>query len=449
LGIKAKILAPAIVITLVVAIAIMVTNLLLFSGFVDTSTVDRVNAAALVVNHNLESLKAEARAVSLSMARHPDIIGALQAQDRAGLLAHARALQDVNGVEFCTVTGPDGAVIVRTHELESHGDSVLAQVNIQSAVYGEPITVIEEGSEVRLSVRSGAPVLDSGGAVVGVVSVGFRLDTDTFVDKIKGLMGCETTIVLGSERIATTVVDENGARITGTYADAGIVETVLGGSNYSGRVDIDGNIAVCKYSPIEGPDGRPIGMFFVGQYLEEELRTISAFVQGGSVILILMLAVSTVTILLIVGRIVKPIRAMTAAATALAAGDSELLIELDTKDETRTLADAFNRMLENTRLQVQLVESIAAGDMSITLEPRSEKDQMNRALEKLNATIKAQAAEIRGEHERVKLLMDATPLASRLWNRDYKLIECNEAAVKLFGLESKREYIERYDELSP
>jgi signal transduction histidine kinase/FixJ family two-component response regulator len=93
---------------------------------------------------------------------------------------------------------------------------------------------------------------------------------------------------------------------------------------------------------------------------------------------------------------------MTAAATALAAGDSELVIELDTKDETRTLADAFNRMLENTRLQVKLVESIAAGDMSITLEPRSEKDHMNRALEKLNATIKAQAAEIRSEHEQLE-----------------------------------------------
>jgi signal transduction histidine kinase/PAS domain-containing protein len=46
-------------------------------------------------------------------------------------------------------------------------------------------------------------------------------------------------------------------------------------------------------------------------------------------------------------------------------------------------------------------------------------------------------------------MFDATPLACRLWNRDFELIEGNEAAVKLFGLKDKQEYLDRYFELSP
>ncbi|MCL1941926.1 MAG: ATP-binding protein, partial [Synergistaceae bacterium] len=61
----------------------------------------------------------------------------------------------------------------------------------------------------------------------------------------------------------------------------------------------------------------------------------------------------------------------------------------------------------------------------------------------------AQAAEIREAHNRAKLLLDATPLACRLWNRDFKIFECNDETVKLFGLKDKREFMERYFDLSP
>ncbi len=56
---------------------------------------------------------------------------------------------------------------------------------------------------------------------------------------------------------------------------------------------------------------------------------------------------------------------------------------------------------------------------------------------------------VRTTDEYAKLLLDSTPLCCRLWDRNYNLIECNEAAATLFGLKSKREYIDRYFELAP
>jgi PAS domain S-box-containing protein len=61
----------------------------------------------------------------------------------------------------------------------------------------------------------------------------------------------------------------------------------------------------------------------------------------------------------------------------------------------------------------------------------------------------AEAKKIREADEYMRILLDATPLASRLWDRNFNLIECNEAAVKMFGLKNKREYKDRYFELSP
>jgi len=58
------------------------------------------------------------------------------------------------------------------------------------------------------------------------------------------------------------------------------------------------------------------------------------------------------------------------------------------------------------------------------------------------------AAKNRAE-ERTKIMLDATPLCANFWNSDFKLIDCNKEAIKLFGLSSKQEYIENFFKLSP
>ncbi len=447
--IKTKILLPTIALTLLVTAAILFSNIALFSSFVDESTVKEVNVATNVAINSLDSLKAQATAASLNIAGDHEILAALTENDRESLLARARALQNETGAGFCTITDAEGTVIVRTHEPEKFGDSITSQVNIHSAMHGEAMTVIEEGSVIRLSARAGTPIFDDSGAVAGVVSAGYRLDTGEYVDTLKEILGCEITVVLDDERIATTILNEDGTRAIGTRADPQIKATVFAGNTYSGRVDILGRPTIANYLPIQGAGGQIIGMIFVGQYFDEELKTIQEFVQGGLIIVFAMLAASIAIILIITGRIVTPIHAMTKAAAALASGETDLDIQVNTKDEMRTLADAFNSMIANTRRQVQIVESIAGGDTNISIPERSDKDIMNRALSKLNATIQAHAAAIREEHERTKLMLDATPLASRLWDSSYNLIECNEASVKLFGVRSKREYIERHFEFAP
>ncbi len=86
---------------------------------------------------------------------------------------------------------------------------------------------------------------------------------------------------------------------------------------------------------------------------------------------------------------------------------------------------------------------------TLTAKPFHRIEAQNRDLETLNQTIRAHSATLQQEYERILLLLDATPLACRLWDSEHNLIECNEAVVTLFGLTDKQEYLERYSELAP
>jgi len=60
-----------------------------------------------------------------------------------------------------------------------------------------------------------------------------------------------------------------------------------------------------------------------------------------------------------------------------------------------------------------------------------------------------QLADINEAHERLQLLVDSSPLCCNLWNRNTENILCNEAAVRLFGVKDKAEYLGRLNDLHP
>ena len=57
-----------------------------------------------------------------------------------------------------------------------------------------------------------------------------------------------------------------------------------------------------------------------------------------------------------------------------------------------------------------------------------------------------------GMHEAFRqatFILDSLPFCAMLWNKNIKVFQCNEAAVKHFGMKNKREFVEKFNELSP
>jgi len=62
---------------------------------------------------------------------------------------------------------------------------------------------------------------------------------------------------------------------------------------------------------------------------------------------------------------------------------------------------------------------------------------------------KKMLAETRAADERVRIMLDATPLCAALWDDQLNPLDCNLEAVKLFGARDKQEYLDRFFESFP
>ena len=51
--------------------------------------------------------------------------------------------------------------------------------------------------------------------------------------------------------------------------------------------------------------------------------------------------------------------------------------------------------------------------------------------------------------ERMQILLDTTPLCAHFWDKNFKVIDCNQESVKFFKMSSKKEYLEKYRDLAP
>lgn len=88
-----------------------------------------------------------------------------------------------------------------------------------------------------------------------------------------------------------------------------------------------------------------------------------------------------------ISRIIsKPIAKLVDAADRLALGDVDVDIKAETKDEIGKLVESFKGMVENIREQAYVVEKIAAGDMTVDVKVKSDKDLLGKKLSEMVET---------------------------------------------------------------
>ncbi|WP_026882776.1 methyl-accepting chemotaxis protein [Clostridium akagii] len=107
-----------------------------------------------------------------------------------------------------------------------------------------------------------------------------------------------------------------------------------------------------------------------------------------TIIIIIAIVLSIILGLVISKIIVNPIKKLVNYADRLTLGDVDVEIDDISKDEVGTLMIAFKKMTENIKEQVNAVESIAAGDLTVTVNVKSEKDVLGKNIIGMVKTIK-------------------------------------------------------------
>jgi methyl-accepting chemotaxis protein len=97
---------------------------------------------------------------------------------------------------------------------------------------------------------------------------------------------------------------------------------------------------------------------------------------------------------LIISRLIsKPVNKVVEIAEKLMKGDTDVSIDVNSQDEIGTLAAAFQALIETMKEQTAAADQIAAGDLNVEIKARSEKDVLNKSMQKVTVTLKALVAE--------------------------------------------------------
>ena len=307
MSVKRRILIPMIAAAVLAASLILVSSIYQFSRYVDSSVDEELDRAILKINSELELLGSTAATASLFFSVDPAVVNALENKDRPALLARAENIRNDYGIETSVFTDTAGIVLARAHRPEAYGDDLTNMYCIRSAIMGEPQITTEGGAKVDMLVCAAAPVYTEDGLFVGVVAVGYRLDTLEFVDRQKEITGIEVSVFRFDQRVATTLKDEDDNRAVGMRASDHISDIVLGGGTFTGQTKVQGRDILTKYVPIIDSENNAIGMLVVGRYLTEKTSMVGSFVTIGLIVTVVLLGVIITLTLFISERVSAPI----------------------------------------------------------------------------------------------------------------------------------------------
>ena len=79
----------------------------------------------------------------------------------------------------------------------------------------------------------------------------------------------------------------------------------------------------------------------------------------------------------------SPLDKLTAMAGAISEGDLSVRLNLKSEDEIKKLADVMNKMADTLRQKAELAESAAKGDLNLTVDVLSNKDQLGLAYQEM------------------------------------------------------------------
>ncbi|SNS08287.1 methyl-accepting chemotaxis protein [Humidesulfovibrio mexicanus] len=331
-------------------------NRYFLSNTLDEQNVKEVGARADLVSDQFEGLKKNLTANGFLMASNPEVARRMAEADTAWLQNYAKQVMAETGLESITISDREGKCIARGHS-DKVGDSVAKQVNVQKALKGEVTVGVEQGTIVKFSLRAGYPV-KRGDEIVGVITPGFTLSSDRFVDQIKKNLGLECTLFQADTRISTTIM-KDGKRAIGTKMDnPAVLEAVIQkGQRFLGHNVILGLAYNTAYWPIVDVNGKNAGMFFIGQprsFIEHVLAQTHLSSLGSTILVGVIMLVAG---FLFSRALVRPILAAIDYARKAAAGDLNAELVVHSNDETHTLAEALQTMTANLKAKIQEAEA--------------------------------------------------------------------------------------------
>ncbi|MBP3476076.1 MAG: cache domain-containing protein [Lachnospiraceae bacterium] len=180
--------------------------------------------------------------------------------------------------------------------------------------------------------------------------------SEKLLDTIKEKSGMEVTFFYGTQRIMTSITDENGDRILGSPAGAKIEEEVLknGREYFSKSVSVNGEMYYGYYVPVfqNGDSTEPVGMVFAGVNKSETLNSVLSVVFYMVIIVMLIALIGMISAGLVSNSISKALKAEITCVEEVATGNLNVMLNrkhMKRKDEVGDLTRAIGKLQSDLR----------------------------------------------------------------------------------------------------
>ena len=308
MNIRIKILIPMVILTIGCGIAVLIYSIIIFYNELDRNLHDKINVAINVLEQIINDLRTNTYVAAISMTSNPDLITAVENEDRAEIIRTSQTLGALTLFEAATILDRHGNVLVRLHDLDNYGDNSSQVSHVRSALAGETNVFVTEGSVIPLAVAAGAPIYNENMNIIGVATFVVRLDDQAFVSRMQALTGCEISIFNRTTRVATTLTTVDETLTTDTDLFRRINETVMAGGTYTARIPFAAGELLGKYVPIYNSNvnsGDVMGMLFAGYYTAEDMRKVYFFILYGVLVTMGVIFVCIIIALRVSGTIQK------------------------------------------------------------------------------------------------------------------------------------------------
>lgn len=274
-------------------------------------------------------------------ARDKDIIWAVQNDHEKLRQLMEDRLSDTD-TDFYAVTDARGNT-VWTYDII--GGNVQGTKAVSNALSGQKSWSFEEILDYPYAMVSAAPLIDNG-KVVGTVILGYSLTNNLLVEQVKSSYDAECTVFRGDLRVDTSLVDENGKKLTGTkLTNQSIVDQVLRRSQqFIGQNVIAGEKYLSVYIPLAADDKNVTGMLFVAK----SLKSITQIVKVSTIIVVLVASILAIVLSIVsfifVHWLMWRIKNVTDSLKEMATGEADLTqrCKLFIRDEIGFLVIEFD-----------------------------------------------------------------------------------------------------------
>lgn len=281
---------------------------------------------------------------------------------------------------------------------------IFATNSLSSGLYDESLNGLQLLAE---SVEAGYNALDGSYSVSGGNLMKGKMNITTNVNLIDSFTedaDADVTVCYGKTRMATSLEDKSGNRITGTEIADNVWNTVSSGNTYKTKdIVINDTDYVAVYVPLR-ENGKIIGAVFAGQPATDVKSYINGRVAGFSGISIVLLIILTITTYITARHMANPIVKAEDVILELAHGDLTTEVDpsvMNRNDEIGDMGKSVQQLVEKLR---EIVGNLAkiTGELNETgqslssaaAQSSSASDEISSAVEDISKGAVSQAEEI-------------------------------------------------------